>query len=452
MRFRVDSSWWRRSSPTGETLVAGSPVRVMRLDPRAAGLLDALESGTEPSQPNRALIERLLDNGAIHPIVDDPVETRMRPGDTTVVIPVHDERHHEIVASVRSLSSAARVIVVDDGSAVPLAPVPGAEVVRREVAGGPAAARNAGAAMVDTPLVLFVDADVIWNPDVWTSLLAHFDDERVGAVAPRVTSDPGPSVLARYERSESPLDLGAESARVRAGTRVSYVPAAALMVRTDALRRVAGFDESLRYGEDVDLVWRLDEAGVHCRYEAGAVVVHRPRSSLSAAWRQRVSYGSAAAGLDARHQGSVAPLRVNRWSLGAWGLLAAGHAVAGFATAAISTVMLTRKLRSVDDGVSIAVRLAGRGNLHAGRLIAGALTRTWWPLTLVACTLSRRARRVALVAAIVPHLISWRSQRPDLDVARYVAMRVADDLAYGTGVWKGALRERRLGALRPVID
>lgn len=424
----------------------------MRLDPRAAGLLDALENGTEPSEPNRALIERLLDNGAIHPIVDDPVETRLRPGDTTVVIPVHDERHHEIVASVLSLSSAARVIVVDDGSAVPLAPVPGAEVVRREVAGGPAAARNTGASIVNTPLVLFVDADVIWNPDVWPSLLAHFDDERVGAVAPRVMSDPGPSVLARYERSESPLDLGAESARVRAGTRVSYVPAAALMVRTDALRRVDGFDESLRYGEDVDLVWRLDEAGIHCRYEARAVVVHRPRPSLSAAWRQRVSYGSAAAGLDARHQGSVAPLRLNRWSLGAWGLLAAGHAVAGFATATISTVLLTRKLRSVDDGVSIAVRLAGRGNLHAGRLIAGALTRTWWPLTLMACAVSRRARRVLLVATIVPHLISWRSKRPDLDMVRYVAMRVADDLAYGTGVWKGALRERRLGALRPVID
>ena len=29
----------------------------------------------------------------------------------------------------------------------------------------------------------------------------------------------------------------------------------------DALRSIGGFDTTLRYGEDVDLVWRLTEAG-----------------------------------------------------------------------------------------------------------------------------------------------------------------------------------------------
>ena len=452
MRFTVDSSWWRRSAATGETLVAGSPLRVMRLDSRAGRLLDALESGADVSGDSPSLIERLSENGAIHPRVDGRAEHRFSCSDVSVVIPVHDERHHEIVELVRSLSAASRVIVVDDGSTIPLAPVPGAEVVRRDTAGGPGAARNTGLAMIDTALVLFVDADVIWSPDAWAVLLAHFDDERVGVVAPRVTSNPGPSLLARYERTNSPLDLGAESARVRRGTRVSYVPAATVMMRTNALRSVGGFDESLRYGEDVDLVWRLDATGVRCRYEADAVVVHRPRPSLVAAWRQRVSYGSAAAGLDARHPGAVTPLRINRWSALAWTLAASGHALSGLGTAVASTAMLVRRLNTVDDRVPIAMRLAGRGNLHAGRLIASALTRTWWPVTFVACLFSRRVRRVALVAAVVPNVMSWWSTRPDVDVTRYVMMRVADDVAYGTGVWKGALAERNAGALLPTLD
>lgn len=452
MRFAIDSSWWRRSASTGETLVAGSPLRVMRLDARAEHLLDSLENGDEIENSGASLIERLLENGAIHPRVDVRAEHRFGCSDVSVVIPVHDEKHQEIVALVRSLSPASRVIVVDDGSRIPLAPVPGAEVVRRESAGGPGAARNTGLSSIDTALVLFVDADVVWNDDAWSALLAHFDDDKVAAVAPRVMSDPGSSLLARYERTCSPLDLGPESARVRAGTRVSYVPAAAIMLRTESLRSVGGFDEALRFGEDVDLVWRLDARGSRCRYEASATVFHRPRSSLVAAWRQRLSYGSAAASLHARHPGAVAPLRLNRWSVASWVLAAAGHAVVGAGTAVISTAMLVRKLGTVENRVPIAMRLAGRGNLHAGRLIAGALTRTWWPVTVLACLVSRRARRVALLAATVPNLAAWLSTRPDVDPSRFVMMRVADDVAYGTGVWKGAIAQRDPGALLPIVD
>ena len=53
-------------------------------------------------------------------------------------------------------------------------------------------------------------------------------------------------------------------------TRVAYVPTAALLVRRAALGD--GFDESLRNGEDVDLVWRLIEAGWRVRYEPAVQV------------------------------------------------------------------------------------------------------------------------------------------------------------------------------------
>ncbi|HXR54921.1 MAG TPA: hypothetical protein VN793_07720, partial [Acidimicrobiales bacterium] len=79
-------------------------------------------------------------------------------------------------------------------------------------------------------------------------------------VAPRVVTPTGPSWLARYEAARSPLDLGPIEGKVAPGGRVSYVPSAAIVLRRAAAAQMC-FDERLEAGEDVDLVWRLVEAG-----------------------------------------------------------------------------------------------------------------------------------------------------------------------------------------------
>jgi len=448
-RFRVDSSWWRHRSATGDTLVAGSPLRLFRLGAEGSRLADVLESDGRVPAGTESLAERFLAAGAIHPMID---ESTLTPLAVTVVIPAHDEDPARIAALVRQVSAAARVIVVDDGSATPLGPIDGAEVVRRDMAGGPAAARNTGAARATTDIVLFLDADTEWDPAGWTTVLGHFDDAHVGLVAPRVASRPGTDLVARYEITDSPLDLGPEPARVRAGSRVSYVPTAALLVRREVFESLNGFDESLRYGEDVDFVWRAIATDHICRYEPAAVARHRARPDIRALARQRWSYGSAAAALDERHPGAAAPLRVNRWSAITWSLVAIGHPLVGGAVGAGSTAALTRKLGATPNRWLVAGRLAGLGNLHAGRLMASAITRSWWPVSLVVAVLSRRLRFAFLVALVVPNLYRWRASRSELDPVRYVALRIVDDASYGAGVWTGVWRSRRLGALRPRFD
>lgn len=451
-RFRLDSSWWRHRNGD-DVVVAGSPLRVFRLGAAGSRLADVLESdGTVPAG-TESLAERFVDSGAIHPIVTE--STRFTPADVTVVIPARDEPHFELANLVTSLQHARRVIVVDDASSAELTDLAGADVVRRATAGGPGAARNTGATLVDTEFVLFVDADTRWNDGAWAPLLAHLDDDAVGLVAPRVASEPGSSLVARFEVTDSPLDLGPEPAHVRPATRVSYVPAAALLVRRNVFESLGGFDAAMRYGEDVDFVWRARKSGVVCRYEPSAIVHHRPRRDLAGLARQRFTYGSAAASLADRHEGAVVPLRINRWSALAWGALAVGHPVLGLAIGAGSTAALTRKLASTPHKWIIAGRLAGLGNLHAGRLIASAITRTWWPIALVSALVSKRARRVVLVAIVLPGLVAWRQKKPSLDPVRYVAMRAVDDASYGAGVWAGVLKSRepgRAGALRPRFD
>ena len=47
--------------------------------------------------------------------------------------------------------------------------------------------------------------------------------------------------------------------------------------------------------------------------------------------------------------------------------------------------------------------------------------------------------------------LDWRERRPELDPVRYGALRVADDLAYATGVWLGCIRARQAGPLLPAL-
>jgi hypothetical protein len=59
---------------------------------------------------------------------------------------------------------------------------------------------------------------------------------------------------------------------------------------------------------------------------------------------------------------------------------------------------------------------------------------------------------VLLAAAVIPALHDWTRNRPPLDPARYIALRVADDLAYGWGLWEGAHAARRADALLPDLS
>lgn len=305
---------------------------------------------------------------------------------------------------------------------------------------------------METPYVAFIDAGVLVQRDWVAGIAAHFADPDVVAVAPRVRSTSGPSLLERYERTESPLDLGPDPARVSPRSRVAYVPSAMLVARCDALQAVGGFDPGLRYGEDVDMVWRLVAAGGTVRYAPEVLVSHPPRRSWPAWLAQRMQYGSAAAPLDRRHRGAVPPVQVSAWSATAWLAAAAGHPAVGAAIATGSTAMLPHKLVGMPNPRRRAVELAGRGHLMAGRWLGRAVLRPYWPVTLLAATMSRRARRAVLAAVVIPALLDWRGRRAAVDPIRFTLLRAAEDIAYGAGVWRGCWSHRSPGALLPDLS
>ena len=294
MRLRVDGSWQRFD----HVVLAGSPLRLFRLTSGGVAVAEEIEAGREVSRST--LTDRLTDAGAAHPMPSDGPPQRFDVDDVTVVTP-----------QLGGVACDDGRITVDDGSVPPIV----SASLRLEVNRGPAAARNAARPLVATPLVAFLDADVTTADREWFApLLWHFDDSRVAMVAPRVRGE-----------ARSPLDLGDQPGRVRAGTRVSYVPGAALVVRVEALDAIGGFDELLRFGEDVDLVWRLDDAGWQCRYDPSVTVWHEPRDTWRERLRQHAGYGTSAAPLALRHPTALSPLHVNGWTAATWSLALLGR-------------------------------------------------------------------------------------------------------------------------------
>jgi mycofactocin glycosyltransferase len=445
-------------------LLGGSPYKLLTLRPTAAAVVSALFSGKSVSEAaSEAAVSvtaagnvarRLLDNGMAEPTFTSP--HRFSVSDLTAIIPVRNEAA-TIAETIRSLNllGIQRVIVVDDGSTDETgaaATSARAQVLRNDSPQGPGAARMHAISEVTTSLVLFIDADAT-APNEISTLLHAFDDPAVAMVAPRVESTPGNTVVARYEQVRSSLDLGPRRASVRPRSRVSYLPSAVLMARLDAVTELGGFDPALRYGEDVDLVWRTAAAGHVVRYEADVVAQHRPRPSLRSFCRQRFSYGSSAAPLDARHPGLVAPLQASGWSVLVWALALFGGpfgVAASVLTACGTAAALEPKLRAIEQPRSVAWSLTLRGHLGVGRQLASATWRAWLPLVAIGSLFSQRMRRTLFLAALVP-VEEWITKRPSVDPASYIALRLIDDASYCAGVWKGCVVERSPRALLPYL-
>ncbi|MCX6431708.1 MAG: mycofactocin biosynthesis glycosyltransferase MftF [Actinobacteria bacterium] len=317
----------------------------------------------------------LLDRGFADPLRS---EHAAPPSAVPIVIPAMD--HPDNLDALLASLAPQRALVIDDGShdaglVNDVALAHSAQLIRHPANQGPAAARNTGLASTDSTVVAFIDSDCVAEPGWPGSLLYHFDDPAVAAVAPRIApAGEGRSVLERYEATRSSLDMGRRPELVRPGARLGFVPSASLLVRRSALG-ASGFDEDLRVGEDVDLIWRFAEAGWLVRYDPACVVGHRTRNRLREWIVRKYEYGTSAADLDARHPGCLTPARASSWNLAALGLIAAGHSALAVTVTAAATGMLQRQVSDLPRSPLLAARTVGQGLLADGAGIGHLLRR-----------------------------------------------------------------------------
>lgn len=429
----------------------GSPARVVRLTPAGHIAWTELETGPVRTKAGGVLARRLTDAGIAHPKPPPPTHTPT----VTVVIPVYD-RVEKLTHCLTALAGDGHpIVLVDDASQDPKAVAEaaqrfGARLVVRPTNGGPAAARNTGIAASDTELIAFVDSDCV-PPQGWiTTLARHFADPLVAAAAPRIVPVAPNSWAGRYTKTTFGLDLGDTPAPIAPNTRVAWAPTAALILRRTALAKTKLDPTLSTAGEDVDLVWRLHKAGWRMRYDPTVQVEHLEPETWKALLHRRFRYGTSAAPLAQRHPGKVPPLVLFPWPTATVAAALTRHPLLAAVTYTASVLNTLR-----------AVHKHNQPNPGAARVMADATYQTWkgigrygtqYALPLLALVALKRDHRAAVATLILgPALIEWTRNRRKLDPVRFVLARLADDVAYGAGVWTGSITHRTKDVLLPQI-
>ncbi len=171
----------------------------------------------------------------------------------TIVIPTKNEEAllPNLLASIRRQTYQPREIIVSDAASTDRTREVAHAYGVRVVAGGlPGVGRNQGAALAQTPLLLFLDADVeLTDPE----LLEHAVGEMLEREIDVATCDVEPLSAAMIDR----LLHEAYNKYVRTvGHVFPHAPGFCIFVRKELHDQIGGFDETVRFCEDHDYARR----------------------------------------------------------------------------------------------------------------------------------------------------------------------------------------------------
>lgn len=188
-----------------------------------------------------------------------------RPLTVSLVLPVHrtGKDVHRCLEAIAALDPApAEVVIVVDGGdpdVVALTRPYATRVLPLPFRGGPARARNAGAATATGDLLLFVDADVVVPADIAARVSDYLGQHvEVDAVIGSYDDQPGaPNFLSQYK------NLLNHYTHQRSRTEGYTFWGACGAIRRAAFEALGGFDESFTEPcvEDIELGYRLRAAG-----------------------------------------------------------------------------------------------------------------------------------------------------------------------------------------------
>ena len=197
----------------------------------------------------------------------------------SVIVPMRNAAEYLPVclgALQQSLDGGTECLIVDDGStddSVTTAESLGFRVLSTAERRSSGAARNLGARAAGGEILLFLDADVRAHPDTLQRVVRAFaDDPDLGAISG--SYDDTPSHPSRLSQWRNLLHCYIHQTANREAT-AFWTGCGA--IRREVFVEAGGFDERLRFLQDVELGTRLRRAGVKLCLDPDIQVQHRKR-------------------------------------------------------------------------------------------------------------------------------------------------------------------------------
>lgn len=215
----------------------------------------------------------------------------------SVLVPAYNEEM-TIAASLHSILASPypnfEVIVINDGSTdrtedelKHLLGDPRLRYIKKENS-GKASALNEGLELACGEIVLFTDADSLFDSNTIRNGVAYFVDPSIGAVSGNDTVLTPQGPLQKMLVITSHIGTGFVRRALSLMGVLQIISGNLGLVRTDILRQIGGFRPI--WGEDLEVTLRLKRHGVRIVYGASTRVLAECPSTLSSLWKQRVRW------------------------------------------------------------------------------------------------------------------------------------------------------------------
>ena len=438
--IRLDSRWtdllcWLSDNPGSElTSILSCPEGITQLD---LGIF----------------LHRLTIKGFL---VEDGVPGEQWAPKVSVIIPVRN-RPIDIHRCLTSLNNVEypkeklEIIVVDDASEDDTAEVAeqfNVTLLRNPYRQGASYCRNLGARSATGEILCFIDSDCVATSLWLRHLVMGFTDEQVSVVGGLVDSYSNKSSLDRYEQVNSSLHMGNYAQDSRGDDRFFYLPSCNLAIRRRELQKAGGFAEGMNVGEDVDLCWRIIDAGGVIEYNPASVICHRHRNQIWPFCRRRFEYGTSEPLLQHLHKNRRKEMLLWPQAIIFWTLLAGAIAHPIYLVFSLLWFTIDSRLKqkkAIRDGVPFKFDAVMKATLRQNFSILyhlGAFVSRYYllPVFLLVPVLPLFSLVIAGIHASVG-MTTYFLKQPELNIISFLFFFSLEQLSYQTGVWAGCFKK-----------
>ncbi len=254
----------------------------------------------------------------------------------SIIIPVYN-RPDEVGELLESIAQQPRpdveVIVVEDGSTVDCKEVVAKFENSLQISylvkenGGPAMARNFGAQHALGEWLLILDSDVVLPPNYFEAVDSGIENEQCDAFG-------GPDRAAdNFTPVQKAISYAMTSFFTTGGIRGGkkkmdkfYPRSYNMGIRSEVYEKLGGFSR-MRFGEDIDLSYRIVESGYKAVLIPNAWVWHKRRTDFRKFFKQVHNSGIARINLEHRHPGTMKAVHMlpALFTLGCFVLIVGGY-------------------------------------------------------------------------------------------------------------------------------